>query len=175
MRRVLYSVASSLDGYIAGPNGEYDWIPMDKSIDWKAFMGRFDTVLMGRKTYEVTLTQHGGGSMPGVKTYVFSRTLRSADHRKVTIVGEDAPRVVNELRAGSGKEIWLFGGGALFASLLESGLVDGVEVGLVPVLLGGGLPLLPPVTRRTKLALTGTKTYPSGIVMLNYDVVRDST
>ncbi len=175
MRRVLYSVAASLDGYIAGPGGEYDWIPMDSTIDWKGFMSRFDTVLMGRRTYEITLTQHEGAPSPGMRPYVFSRTLRSADHPKVTMVAKDEIRVVNELRVGSGKDIWLMGGGVLFGSLLEAGMVDGVEVGLVPVLLGGGLPLLPPMPRRTRLALTKTHTYPSGIVMLSYDVCRNPT
>ncbi len=173
MRRVLYSVAASLDGYIAGPGGEFDWIPMDSTIDWAAFMGRFDTVLMGRRTYEISVAQHGGGSSPGMKTHVFSRTLRSADHPNVNVVAEGAARVVNELKAGPGKDIWLMGGGVLFSSLLEAGVVDGVEVGLVPILLGQGLPLLPPTPRRTRLALTRTQTYPSGIMLLSYDVVRD--
>lgn len=173
MRRVVYSVASSLDGYIAGPGGEYDWIPMDTSIDWKAFMGRFDTVLMGRKTYEIALAQGGGPSSPGTRTYVFSRTLKSADHPKVTIVAEGARKVIEDLRAADGKDIWLMGGGVLFASLLGAGLVDVVEVGLVPILLGEGLPLLPRTPLRTRLALGTTQVYPSGIIRLTYDVVRE--
>jgi dihydrofolate reductase len=167
---VLYSVAASLDGYIAGPGGEFDWIPMDPEIDFGAFMSRFDMVLMGRRSYEISLQHESGGALPDMPTYVFSRTLQGADHPDVTIVGEDAHEVVSQLRQAPGKDIWLFGGGVLFSSLLEADLVDGVEVGLVPILLGQGLPLLPPLPRRTRLALTDTQTYPSGIVLLSYDV-----
>jgi dihydrofolate reductase len=173
MRRVLYSVAASLDGYIAGPGGEFDWIPMDPAIDWDAFINRFDAVLLGRRTYEVTVAQKSGASLPKMPAYVFSRTLRSIDQPGVTLVGEDAPGAVGELREASGKDIWLMGGGVLFSSLLEAGLVDGVEVGLVPVLLGQGLPLLPSMSRTTRLTLTQTQTYPSGIVLLSYDVISE--
>jgi len=174
MRRVLYSVAASLDGYIAGPAGDFDWIPADPAIDWTAFMSRFDTALMGRRTYEVAARRQSGASLPAMRSYVFSRTLRSTDHPEVVLVKEDAPRVVGELRAAPGKDIWLMGGGVLFRSLLEADLVDGVEVGLVPILLGQGLPLLPPLPRRTRLALSRTETYPSGIVLLSYDVAREA-
>jgi dihydrofolate reductase len=89
MRRVIYSVATSLDGYIAGPNGEFDWIPRDPAVDWGAFMGRFDTVLMGRRTFEVSARQ-GSGNLPNMRTFVFSRTLKASEHPNVTLVAEDA-------------------------------------------------------------------------------------
>jgi dihydrofolate reductase len=173
MRRVVYSVASSLDGYIAGPGGEFDWIPMDPEIDMAALMSRFDTVLMGRRTYEIAAGQ-SGASFPGMRTFVFSRTLRSADHPEATLVGEDAGDVINELRAADGKDIWLMGGGVLFRSRLEAGLVDGVEIALAPILLGQGVPFLPAMPARTRLTLTETKPYPSGIVLLSYDVKKGS-
>jgi dihydrofolate reductase len=172
MRKVIYSVAASLDGYIAGPNGEFDWIPDEPAIDWKAFMGRFDTVLMGRHTYEVAGAQ---GSSSKMRSYVFSRTLHPEEHPSVTIVAEEAEQVVGALREEDGKDIWLFGGGVLFRSLLQAGLVDAVEVGLVPVLLGRGLPLLPDMPGQTRLRLTHTKQYPSGIILLNYDVVQEGS
>ena len=173
MRQVRYSVAKSLDGYIAGPNGEYDWIPMDPAIDWAAFMARFDTVLMGRRTFEVALRQGQAGSTAAMRTYVFSRTLRAADHPTVTVVGENAAEVVTNLRRESGKEIWLMGGGALFQSLLEAGAVDVVEVGVIPILLGQGVPFLPSLSHRTRLALADIQKYPSGIVLLTYKVSKD--
>jgi dihydrofolate reductase len=170
MRRVLYSVAMSLDGYIAGPQGEFDWIPMDPAIDWGALMSRFDTVLVGRKTYLIATRGESGGSLPSLRTFVFSRTLRPSDHPKVTVVGEEAASVVAGLRAESGKAIWLMGGGVLFRSLLEADLVDGVEVGLVPILLGQGLPLLPPTSRPVRLRLMEERKYPTGIMLLSYDI-----
>lgn len=173
MRRVLYSVAASLDGYIAGPGGEFDWIPMDPAIDWDALINRFDTMLIGRRTYEVTVAQQSEASLPKMPAYVFSRTLQSIDQSGMTLVGEDVAGVVSKLREASGKDIWLMGGGVLFSSLLEAGLVDGVEVGLVPILLGKGLPLLPAMSRTTRLTLTQTQTYPSGIVLLSYDVISE--
>jgi dihydrofolate reductase len=170
MRRVIYSVAASLDGYIAGPDGEYDWIPDEPEIDWAAFMSRFDTVLMGRTTWELVAGQEDGPSA-GLATYVFSDTLRSEDHPEVTVVRSDeARRVVAELRRGDGKDVWLMGGGVLFRSLLEADLVDVVEVGLVPVLLGRGLPLLPEAVTRRRLILSETKQYPTGILLLTYSV-----
>jgi dihydrofolate reductase len=173
MRKVRYSVAASLDGYIAGPHGEYDWIVMDPAIDFAAFLKTIDTVLMGRRTFEVAL-RHGGGGMPGIRTYVFSRTLRADDHPRVTMVAADAASTVAALRAEDGKDIWLMGGGVLFNSLLEAGLVDTVEVAVVPVLLGQGIPLLPGSGSRSRLELTKTETFPSGIVLLNYAVRREA-
>ena len=146
MRRVRFSVAMSLDGYIAGPKGEIDWIIMDPDIDFEALMGAFDTVLLGRKTYEVTRQQSGGVGMPGMRAYVFSRTLRQADCPGVT-VSDNPAETLAALKATSGKDIWLFGGGSLFSSVLQLGLVDSVELAIIPVLLGGGLPFLPSVRR----------------------------
>jgi dihydrofolate reductase len=105
-----------------------------------------------------------------MKTFVFSRTLRQRDYPKVTIVGDNAEETVAGLRQEPGKDIWLFGGGLLFRSLLDAGLVDTVEVAVIPVLLGGGIPLLPPPAKQTKLTLTGHKIYKTGIVLLEYAV-----
>jgi dihydrofolate reductase len=174
MRRVRYSVATSLDGYIAGPNGEFDWIIQDPEIDFKALFKSFDTVLLGRRTFELTTTQKGPG-MPGMRVIVFSRTLRPSDHPKVAIVSEDAGGAVAALRAQEGKDIWLMGGGVLFRSLLDAGQVDSVEVAVIPVLLGGGIPLLPPPDSRTTLQLAGSRIYnKTGIVSLEYTVQRSA-
>jgi dihydrofolate reductase len=171
MRRIRYQVAMSLDGYIAGPRGEADWIIMDPDIDFRALFDQFDTFLIGRRTFEVmTRGKKKAGGMRGMKTLVFSRTLRQRDYPKVTIVAENEAEVLAELRAGPGKDIWLFGGGLLFRSLSEQGLVDTVEVAVIPVLLGGGIPLVPAPAKQTKLELTGHKIYRTGIVSLEYAV-----
>ena len=169
MRRVRYAVAASLDGYIAGPKGEADWIIMDPDIDFGALFEQFDTFLLGRRTFE-PMAHVRKGETPGVKTFVFSRTLRQQDYPGVTIVAEGVEETVAALRAEPGKDIWLFGGGSLFRSLLDAGLVDTVEVAIMPVLLGGGIPLLAPPARQTKLKLTGHKVYKTGIVSLEYSV-----
>jgi dihydrofolate reductase len=135
---------------------------------------RFDTLLIGRKTFEAMLKMGGGGgSLPGVKSFVISRTMDQADHPDVTIA-RDPAALVADLKQESGKDIWLFGGGELFRSLLDAGLVDGIDVGIMPVLLGGGIPLLPSSARPARLTLRHRRVYEeSGIVGLEYDVVRD--
>ena len=168
-RRIRYQVACSLDGYIAGPQGEYDWIVDEPTIDFEALFAQFDTFLMGRKTYDLMIEQ-GNAGMFGKEAVVVSRTLKPEDHPDVTIVSDDLEQRVRELRARPGKDIWLFGGGQLFRSLLELDLVDTVEPAVIPVVLGGGIPFLagPPLQR--SLTLTGHKVYPSGIVALEYEV-----
>jgi dihydrofolate reductase len=160
----------SLDGYIAGPKGESDWIIMDPEIDFGALMGAFDTILLGRNTYEATRKQGGGGGMPGMQAYVFSRTLRPGDCPGVT-VSDNPTETLAAIKADRGKDIWLFGGGSLFRSLLGLGLVDTVEVAVIPVLLGGGSSLLPQPAERAQLTLTRHKVYrKTGTVSLEYAV-----
>ena len=160
----------SLDGFIAGPNGEYDWIVGDPSIDFTALYKEFDTAVMGRKTYAVTAAQGGHVEVPGLDFVVFSRTLAPVSGRGLRIVNEDARTFVAALKKQPGRDIWLFGGGSLFQSLLDARLVDSVEVAVIPVLLGAGIPLLPPGSR-TKLRLVDQKILPaSGIVVLSYAV-----
>ncbi len=172
MRPVRYNVAASLDGFIAGPNGEFDWIPEDPTVDFAALFAKVDTVLIGRRTWDVVNAQGGEAAWPaGSRIFVFSRTLRAADHPQVTVVAGDAAERVAALRAEPGDgEIWLFGGGALFAELLAAGQVDAVEVTIVPVLLGGGIPLLPGTPSRVGLSLTHSQVYPTGMVALHYAV-----
>jgi dihydrofolate reductase len=170
LRRVRYAVAMSLDGYIAGPKGEIDWIISDPDIDFGALYSEFDTAIIGRRTFE-TMVQHGNPVLPGMKTLVFSRTLRASDYPKVTIVADAPEQILPKLRMERGKDIWLFGGGLLFRSLAAAKLVDTVEVSIIPVLLGGGTPLLPIPAERASLKLIDHTIYKTGIVSLKYGLV----
>jgi dihydrofolate reductase len=165
MRRIRYSVAMSLDGFIAGPNGEFDWIRPDPDFDFSALFKQFDTIVAGRGTFE-TMAAAGRTTMPGMKTIVVSKTLRPENYPDVVIVrGIDA---IKDLKASPGNDIWLFGGGKLFRSLAEAGIVDTVEVSVQPVLLGTGIPLAPNLS--TNLVLTNHTVRPSGAISLEYSI-----
>ncbi len=161
----------SLDGYIAGPKGEYDWIVNDPDIDFAEIFSEFDTLLMGRKTFDLMKSQ-GDGTYPGMKTVVVTTTLKQSDYPNVTIVSSNVAEMVKELKAQPGKDIWLFGGGELFRSLLDAGVVDGIGAAIMPVVVGGGIPFLPAPTTLTKLKLVQHKLYPkSGIMSVEYSVL----
>ena len=170
MRRIFYRVATSLDGFIAGPNGEIDWIVPDPTVDFASLYANVDTVLLGRRTYELTL-QPGAPPWPaGWRIYVCSRTLDAAQHPAVTRVNRNVETVVGALRSEPGHDVWLFGGGGLFASLLAADLVDDIDLAVMPVLLGGGVPLVAPGAPRSRLTLSRSSASPSGIVNLHYEV-----
>jgi len=159
----------SLDGYIAGPNGEIDWIITDPEIDFAEMVRQFDTLLIGRRTFDV-MVKAGRPSMPGMKTIVFSRRLKPEDYPGIAIVKENHAAVVTAMRAESGKDIWLFGGGSLFRSLAEERLVDSVEVAVIPVIIGGGITLASNLASYVRLSLTAHKVYRTGIVSLEYAI-----
>ena len=168
-RRLRYQVAMSLDGFIADEKGGYDWIVMDPEIDFGALVAQFDTLIMGRGTYEVA--GGGGPGFKGMKSYVVSTTLDPAKHKKVTVVSKGVEAFVADLKKQPGKDIWLFGGGVLFRSLLEAGLVDRVEVAVIPALLGAGIPLLPGLGGTQRLRLADVRRYEkTGTMLLNYEV-----
>jgi dihydrofolate reductase len=170
MRLIRGYMAATLDGYIAAPDGGYDWIVMDPEIDFDAMFKDIDTILIGRKSWEVTGQSGAGGAMPGIQTYVISRTLRQDDVRGAT-VSSDPAKTVAELRKQPGKDIWLFGGGELFKSMLGLGLVNAIEVGVMPVLLGGGIPMLPSPAQRATLRLVKHQVYAkTGTEGLTYEV-----
>ncbi len=159
----------SLDGYIAGPNGEYDWIIMDPAIDFRALFAQFDVLLMGlrrplRSCQPDVRRCHARSACDRLLTNSQGCRLSWRDHRRRCRCGGCPAQE-------PGRERHLvMGRRALFQSLLEARLVDTVEIGLIPVLLGGGVPMLPPPCRKVKLELTSSKALSTGIVMLTYNV-----
>ena len=142
MPQLRYSVAMSLDGYIAGPNGEFDWITIDPDIDFAAMYAGFGGLLMGRRSFEV-FTSTGGAEGGPLPTFVYSRSLPEGSRDGVTFVNEAVPHV-RMLKTGPGeKPLWLWGGADFFRSMAAANLVDGVDVAVIPIVLGGGIPLMP--------------------------------
>ena len=171
MRELRYSVAASLDGFIAAPDGEYDWILVDPDIDFEALYASFGGLVMGRKSYEV-FGATGGAPDPSVPTYVYSRTLPEGERNGVTFV-RDAVAQVRALKAeGTGKPLWLWGGGELCRELATAGLLDGIDVAVIPVVLAKGLPMIATPGPQLSLKLRAHRLYPkTGTLFLEYDVV----
>jgi dihydrofolate reductase len=169
VRRLRYGVAMSLDGFIAGPNGEHDWIVFDPAIDFAAMFAQYDTLLMGRRTYEVARTRRASMSCSDQRWVVVSSKLKPNDHPDIAILRSGVAKAVAALKAQPGKDIWLMGGGVLFRSLLDAGLVDAVEISVMPVLLGAGVPLLPE-GRQCRLHLEQSSALSTGILMLTYSI-----
>ena len=172
MKKIILAVAVSLDGFIEGPNGEYDWCFTDQDYGMAEFYNRIDSVFLGRKSYELTLSM-GDMQMPGVpkfQDYIFSNTLKEVKPGKILISG-DIESKVRQIKNNEGKDIWLFGGAKLTRSLLNLGLVDEIWVGVHPIVLGGGKPLFEDISGRVQLKLMNSKVYDTGLVSLIYQVV----
>lgn len=169
MRQLRYSVAASLDGFIAGPSGEYDWIVIDPEIDFTAMYEQYSALVMGRRSYDVFAATGGSGG-PQLPTYVYSRTLPEGERAGVTFA-RDAVSHVRGLKSAEGKALWLWGGGELFRELAAANLVDGIDVAVIPVVLGGGIPLMAPPGTRLSLQLRSHRVYAAtGTLLLEYDV-----
>jgi len=174
MRKVILAVGISLDGYIARPDGSFDFLFMPKDFSMAPFFASIDTCVMGRKTYDVSV-QNGGGSFgKHIASYVFSRTQPPGERDGVIFVNEPAAQLVARIRAGhaKGKHIWLSGGGELAREFLHADLVDEIHLGIVPVALGEGIPLFPPGFPQRNFKLLENKIYLKGLVELKYQRVR---
>ena len=175
MRRLQLFIAVSLDGCIAGPDGDLSWVFHDAPYGYTPFHARVDTVLMGRRTYE-TARSFDAWPYAGRNIVVFTRQRDHAVSTPNTVATSREPAdVVGELRARDGGTLWLAGGGELVRACLDAGLVDDVMVSIHPLILGTGTPLFAAGTRRTALALTGERRFPSGVVHLVYRVERGAT
>jgi dihydrofolate reductase len=172
MRTVIYGAACSLDGFITGPDGAMDWLHFSKDV--RAVMtetwARVDTMLMGRKTYEVAAAMGGagGGGMAGIEAFVFSRTLRAVQP-PATLVSTDAAEFVRTLKAGPGKDICVMGGSSLAQSLFAAGVIDEVGLNIHPVLLGSGVPFFLDAGR-ISLQLQESRSISGDCVLLTYRV-----
>lgn len=169
MRKIILGLAVSLDGFIEGPNGEYDWCFTDQDYGLSDFFKRVDAVFMGRKSYELTMTMEAPPGMPRMQEYIFSNTMKEVKKDAVLISG-DIQKQVEAIKNSEGKDIWLFGGASLTSSLMNLGLVDEIWLSVHPILLGAGKPLFTNIEKRIVLKLINSKTYSTGLVSLVYAV-----
>ena len=172
MRKVTFGGANSLDNFFARKDDSVDWLMWDKEVNqiMKTYWKSIDTVIMGRRTYEVAERMGGGREQPGVKTYVFSRTLKNVPNKKVELVSEDAADFVRRLKKQKGKDICVMGGGKLAKSLFEADLIDELGFNVHPVLLGSGIPLFYEMARQIDLELLSCQQLSNGCVVLTYRV-----
>lgn len=170
MRRVVYGVGISLDGYIARPDGSVDFLFMPKDYSMAVFFKRIELAVMGRKTYEIG-KKMGGGSFDGqgMKCYVFSRTIEAGEHGGATFTAESPAEFVKELRKKKGKDVWLMGGGELAREFLREDLVDELYLGIVPVLIGEGIAAFPSGFPQREFTLIENKTFSKGMIALRYE------
>ena len=176
MRKVIYGVGISLDGYIALPDGSVDWMWMDPEYDMGDFFKSVDVAIMGRRTLDDALKHGGGaGSFGPMACYVLSRTRPPGKRDGVEYVNAKPSKLVSEIRRKKGKHIWLMGGGDVARSFLQADLVDEIYLGVLPILLGEGLPCFPPGFPRRRFKLTECTRYPTGMLSLVYQrALRDS-
>lgn len=172
MREVNYYVATSVDGFIAQPDGSFDgFLPEGPHVeDYVQSLAAFDTVLMGRKTYEIGLREGKTDPYPTMESYVFSRTLERSPDKRVRLVSADAPGAVRRLRERYGKEIYLCGGAELARLLFAARLIDLITLKVNPFLMGDGIRLFSDVIRQTPLELVGSTVYSNGVLVNRYRV-----
>jgi dihydrofolate reductase len=179
-RKIIVSIATSADGFIARKDGGIDWLerPRPKGdYGMGDFWKSIDTILWGRKTYELVLKfEKEGKASPdmwsGVKNYAFSRHPPRKVIPGFEFVKEPIKEFAQRLRAEKGKHIWMMGGGGLIASFLDEGEIDEFIISVIPVFIGEGIPLIAPRHRTVLLKLLSTKEFPDGVLRLHYAVKR---
>lgn len=174
MAELTYYVASTLDGFIAHADGSFDGFEWDDEVvaDFLSDIDQFETVLMGRKTYEVGLNAGKTSPYPNLRQIVFSSKMESSPDPAVELVSSDPPPFVEALKSTESGPIWLCGGAQLAAALLEHNLIDRVIVKLNPVVFGAGIPLFGPHISQTALEFVKSKTYGCGIMLIEYRVTK---
>jgi dihydrofolate reductase len=179
MRKIKLYIASSLDSYIAGENGNIDWLFSDSDYGYAKFYDSIDTILVGRKTYDQSLTFEEY-PYKGKKVYVFTRSTEEKENKNVTYeveyIDEDIPsfaRLLIQQSSVEKKDIWLLGGGEIVSILLNAGLVDEIILSIHPIILGKGVPLFPSIKKRVKLQLQQSIPFKSGLVQLCYYVPKN--
>jgi dihydrofolate reductase len=168
MRKVIAGFASSLDGYIESADGTYDWILIDKEIDFAEQSNRYDTYFYGRKTYEA-ITSVPYAKNPTTTNYVFSNTLTSV-HTDFILITNEIKKKVNELKGSVGKDIAVFGGASLLASLLDLQVVDEIHISIIPILLGKGKPMVDVLSENVRLQYLSNRIYSNGTVQIKYAI-----
>lgn len=166
-RRVVYGVGISLDGYVARSDGSVDFLFMPDDYSMAPFFETIDTAIMGRKTYDAAKSM-GGAFGSGMATYVYSRTLPRGEQDGVAVVQGSAAALVESLRRETGKDIWLMGGGEIARQFLEEDMVDELYLGVVPVLIGSGIPAFPAGFPDREFELTENKSFSRGLIALKY-------
>lgn len=169
MRSVILGLGISLDGYIARRNGDVDFLFMPKDYSMAPFFSTIDTAIMGRKTFDVAMRMGGGGfGGSSMKSYVMSRTQPPGERNGALFVDSSPAALVAEIRKRPGKNIWLMGGGELARAFLKEDLVDELYIGIVPTLLGEGIPLFPSGFPQREFELVENKTYSRSMIALKY-------
>lgn len=178
MRKLILGLAVTLDGYIEGPNGEYDWCFTDQDYGLNEFFDRIDAMFIGRKSYEVAQQYADSNNgelvpgMPALTEYIFSRTLKSVKEG-AKLISDNSIAEARKIKEQPGKDIWLFGGASLTDVFMKEGLVDELWMSVHPILLGNGKPLFNKQDNRTKLTLLESKTYETGLISLRYRIDKD--
>jgi dihydrofolate reductase len=169
MRKLILYSAVSLDGYIAGPNHEIDWLFSGGDYGYKAFYESIDTTLSGYNTYSLALS-FGNFPYPDKTNYVFSRQHQHRENTPVNFIQEDPAGFTIHLKEQPGKDIWLVGGGQINTVMMNAGLIDTLIISVHPIILGKGIPLFAGSPERSSLKLTHTITFPDGLLQATYDL-----